>query len=294
MTNPRRTLESRGRSTSYVTTGGAGYVPPTISNTEKVLIDGSKKIMSIIQNANMDSDGVPQDTYLLPRNIQRKQFLKKGYIEGNKGDYGLVRKAVGNRSIPIYQKNPDAISRDKLIVLGNTYSPMFDTKHRLEHPGNAPTAVYTDGHGKYYQKQWDLNDYGGDGGSTAGIAGKLLDFVGSPTVVTTGFQEINDKTHPWFGYIMKDIMKNKGLVPTEIDGETKFTLPEVVVIGRKKERDGGSIHIKPSKVGTFRAAASRHGMGVQEFASRVLANKDNYSSAMVKKANFARNASKWH
>ena len=62
----------------------------------------------------------------------------------------------------------------------------------------------------------------------------------------------------------------------------------------KKYKDGGSIHIKPSKVGTFRAAASRHGMGVQEFASRVLANKNNYSSAMVKKANFARNASKWN
>lgn len=35
-------------------------------------------------------------------------------------------------------------------------------------------------------------------------------------------------------------------------------------------------------------------MGVQEFASRVLANKEDYSPAMVKKANFAKNASKWH
>lgn len=58
--------------------------------------------------------------------------------------------------------------------------------------------------------------------------------------------------------------------------------------------DGGSIHIDPSKKGTFTAAAKKHGMGVQEFASRVLANKENYSPAMVKKANFARNASKWH
>lgn len=58
--------------------------------------------------------------------------------------------------------------------------------------------------------------------------------------------------------------------------------------------DGGSIHIKPSKRGTFTAAAKKYGMGVQEFASKVLANKDSYSPAMVKKANFARNASKWH
>lgn len=57
---------------------------------------------------------------------------------------------------------------------------------------------------------------------------------------------------------------------------------------------GGSINIKPSKRGTFTAAASKHGMGVQEFASRVLRNKENYSPAMVKKANFAKNASKWN
>lgn len=56
-----------------------------------------------------------------------------------------------------------------------------------------------------------------------------------------------------------------------------------------KYAEGGSIHIKPSKRGTFTAAATKHGMGVQEFASKVLANKDAYSPAMVKKANFARN-----
>lgn len=58
--------------------------------------------------------------------------------------------------------------------------------------------------------------------------------------------------------------------------------------------DGGGIYIKPSKRGTFTAAAKKHGKSVQEFASQVLANKDNYSTAMVKKANFARNATKWH
>lgn len=57
---------------------------------------------------------------------------------------------------------------------------------------------------------------------------------------------------------------------------------------------GGPIHIAKSKEGTFTAAANKHNMGVQEFASKVLANKDNYSPAMVKKANFARNAAKWH
>lgn len=65
---------------------------------------------------------------------------------------------------------------------------------------------------------------------------------------------------------------------------------------RKQDRqyaEGGSINIKPSKRGTFTAAASKHNMGVQEFASKVLANPEDYSPAMRKKANFARNASKW-
>nr|DAF35542.1 MAG TPA: dynamin-like protein [Crassvirales sp.] len=53
------------------------------------------------------------------------------------------------------------------------------------------------------------------------------------------------------------------------------------------------IHIKPSKRGTFTAAAKKRGKSVQGFASQVLAHKENYSPAMVKKANFARNASKW-
>lgn len=57
---------------------------------------------------------------------------------------------------------------------------------------------------------------------------------------------------------------------------------------------GGGIHIDPSKKGTFTAAATKHGKGVQEFARQVLGNKENYSPSMVKKANFARNASKWH
>jgi hypothetical protein len=58
--------------------------------------------------------------------------------------------------------------------------------------------------------------------------------------------------------------------------------------------NGGKIYIKPSKRGTFTTAAKSRGMGVQEFASKVLANKEDYSTAMVKKANFARNAAKWH
>lgn len=56
---------------------------------------------------------------------------------------------------------------------------------------------------------------------------------------------------------------------------------------------GGGIHIKKSHRGLFTKEAKEHGMGVQEFASHVLANKDKYSPEVVKRANFARNAAKF-
>ena len=56
---------------------------------------------------------------------------------------------------------------------------------------------------------------------------------------------------------------------------------------------GGGIHIDPSKRGTFKAQASRMGMGVQQAASSILnAPEGKYSPAMRKKANFARNFAK--
>ena len=53
-----------------------------------------------------------------------------------------------------------------------------------------------------------------------------------------------------------------------------------------------TIKIKPSKKGTFTAAAKKSGMSVQQKASSVLSNP-NASPAMKRKANFARNAAKW-
>lgn len=87
---------------------------------------------------------------------------------------------------------------------------------------------------------------------------------------------------------VRTIIDKKGNSWYEID------VPEDYLNREWKFKNGGSIHIAPSKRGTFTAAATKHGMGVQEFASRVLRNKEDYSSAMVKKANFARNTSKWN
>ena len=70
-------------------------------------------------------------------------------------------------------------------------------------------------------------------------------------------------------------------------------IPMAWQIDANEYKKGGSIHIAPSKRGTFTAAAKKHGKSVQAFASQVLAHPENYSPAMRKKANFARNARHW-
>lgn len=58
---------------------------------------------------------------------------------------------------------------------------------------------------------------------------------------------------------------------------------------RKKKK----IYIKPSKRGSFKRAAKKSGMTVQQKARAVLKKGSKASAAMRKKANFARNAAKW-
>jgi len=59
------------------------------------------------------------------------------------------------------------------------------------------------------------------------------------------------------------------------------------------EYKNGGIHINPANKGKFTASAEHAGMGVQAFANHVLANKEDYSSTQVKRANFAHNAAGW-
>ena len=63
--------------------------------------------------------------------------------------------------------------------------------------------------------------------------------------------------------------------------------------GLERKNEGGGINIDPKNKGKFTAKAKSKGKSVQGYASQVLANKESYSPATVKQANFARNAAKW-
>lgn len=65
------------------------------------------------------------------------------------------------------------------------------------------------------------------------------------------------------------------------------------IIGVPYYKDGSRIHIKEKNKGKFTESAKQHNMGVQEFATHVLNNKDKYIPTQIKRANFARNAKKF-
>ena len=85
------------------------------------------------------------------------------------------------------------------------------------------------------------------------------------------------------GYNVRTVTDTKGNTWYEVD------VPKNYLNQEWQYNSGKDIHIKPSRRGTFTAAAKKHGMSVQAYARKVLkAPKGKYSSAMRKKANFAR------
>lgn len=88
---------------------------------------------------------------------------------------------------------------------------------------------------------------------------------------------------------MNQLRLGVGTMIPLVQNTDKYLNPGNKLLAPYKE---GGIYIDPSKRGTFKAQATRMGMGVQEAAAHILANKEDYSPAMVKKANFARNFAK--
>lgn len=128
------------------------------------------------------------------------------------------------------------------------------------------------------------------GSAIGGIIGGVVGLGGSVAGWLTGDSKARRKTKALNTQIAEANMLSEASLLNRAD--TIDTQTDLNILSNLMA-SGGSIHIKPSKRGTFTAAAKRHNMGVQEFANRVLSNKEDYSTAMIKKANFARNASKW-
>ena len=148
------------------------------------------------------------------------------------------------------------------------------------HHDNGGHGTYSDG--VYFQ----------DGGEEMNYGGMYMQFGGhsSPRV------DYSVAAQPFAGYMQDGGINNPGFqaLPDYVQNKILSNMQDGGDLGFSPMYAQGGIHLDPAKRGTFTAAATKHGKSVQGFASQVLGNKDNYSPAMVKKANFARNASKWN
>lgn len=81
----------------------------------------------------------------------------------------------------------------------------------------------------------------------------------------------------------------------DITNENQFLqgMYNVGALGGPLFKEGG-IMIKKENRGKFTESANRANMGIQEYARHILANKEDYSPTLIKRANFARNAAKWN
>lgn len=81
----------------------------------------------------------------------------------------------------------------------------------------------------------------------------------------------------------------------DVTNENQFlqSMYNVEAFGGPLFKEGG-IMIKKENRGKFTESANRANIGVQEYARHILANKEDYSPTLIKRANFARNAAKWN
>ena len=392
MSKPKRTLESRGKSTSYVTTGGAGYVPPAIDadaviNKISNLWNYSKAYLK--NKFSGTGDGTFID--LSDKNVSRikrdtkgvKTILTNEFVEKNKN---TVRKKkdfvnttdtlLGDKKIPLskistfygvedgkLKAGPLSSFRDETTVVPNRGKNVGRIRklliangganNRAREIGDSIINAYNKAHG-YTQGAFSdainfifpwtkpepprrvLVRHEGRGAAARVINESGVDFRdvlnkaiteqgdtiplpnlnATPKAMFANEQGaaafISNIRNPENVRQLNNFLAVNPSYPVMVDNGRYSSymdnLPNAEIYGglnspdnmfiigttdRPQHKDGG-IHIAPSKRGTFTAAASKHGMGVQEFVSKVLRNKEDYSPSLVKKANFARNASKWH
>ena len=348
---------AEGGNKKPVTTGGAGYIPPAVTNpnagTPKDIAyrimgqsssenrgvgDIAKGVLESLAaqpydqmytgsfsggNEDMDADTTRDLNHLIVygntkgqyqpkelRGFDYSDYLKKNYgvstmptyegriVMANKvnipTEYGPLVEWLSDRPKYGYYVDPD---KDTDVIQDWDSLPFLT----VDDTASYRRSFRRDKNGKPELANQDLIDYGGGDygrkyGILAGLQGAVLSkVINSPVILDQGLP-VNFTDNPedfeqgegWYNSL-KGIVDRNHILQNNNNGDYSYPLllPDVNVYGRKHS-EGGNIHIKDSKKGTFTAAASRHNMGVQEFASKVPAHKDNYSPAMVKKANFAR------
>lgn len=167
------------------------------------------------------------------------------------------------------QRAWDMLKKDSKAHFTDKYKTVW-------HPTFSDESVYSGHKSKY-------NPQGLVGGHWEGNTFKMSDSLYNSPVSMDDRQQYLIDNEP----NGTSLLESNGTLPVYDGIPWGGVLPEVTITPQYS--DGGSIHIAKNKRGTFKAQASRMGMSTQQAASHILANKDDYSPAMVKKAVFAHN-----
>lgn len=130
-----------------------------------------------------------------------------------------------------------------------------------------------------------------------GIDNFIKDYMENTIGGRSVFEQATNGNAMSFEDYMKTL-KNNGYFEADLDTYTRNAKNDGYMRAKRFLDDipyqtGGEIHIKEKNRGKFTEAAKRAGKSVQAYAAQILANKENYSPTLVKRANFARNASKF-
>lgn len=252
----------------------------------------NRNLMELGRTRLLDHEGlnVAQDSYLVPtKAIQAKMFADAGYTRDYNAEknrnYGLVKKGVGNRNIPIYSRTNPSFGKQRkdLVVLGNSYN-IDNVNKALVHAGSYPSAIYSDNEGNIYINSWDLNDYGADAAGNTGDLNdhygsfrkklaKAVDVVGNPTVVTTGYQRALDNNKPikilnYSDYYNLSNNGNNEAIKEALDNwmtkqgvelnEVGYGSPLVEIVGKRKHRLGGRCKLRNGGLTSKDRGSSKH------------------------------------
>lgn len=224
---------------------------------------------------------------------------ESGYVENPLGDYGSVMN-INLANVDPYRFT---ISHEGGHMLGmggpdlpsNSSQSILSQLKYLKHKSRQVLKP-----GYWYNNQFDISEYPYEAVQNLRNLGQELKLsVGQKYPGYKNALDIinnsGNTTHSFLKPYLKTDKESMPYVWKALVG-TQFGLSPVYLnaTNDKSFNSGKDIHIKPSRRGTFTKAAKQHGMSVQGFANKVLRNPSKYSAAMRKKANFARNASKWN
>lgn len=284
-------LQTTGTDTSQLGTTTATKTPSVFDKFRNMDLPAYTPQVDLPTNANSPSvDNSPLPMEQMPNSIMTplKRYLQQRntYAAGGMMDVlGGPGPAPKEPVRPIGQVLTDAGVAGTNSFNTNAYAMDYGTNRMshgidvindlvktgtLPHNASTPSAVKSLLDPKMYNYLYEFNQRSDMGGM-------------NPEQRLQAFYNI--QAHDPDVQSMKDNMRRFGYGPLDFSrGSHMQTL---------QKANGGSIHINPANKGKFTASASHAGMGVQQYASHVL-NDPNASPLQKKRANFARNAAKWH